>query len=71
VRFWPVVEICDRRFWAKNNGAKVNRRQNGVFLEHFLNILGQFLQKVVRFLQKSKEMERFLTILEKGGAFSR
>ena len=66
-----VMEIRDRRFWAKNDGAIVKMCQNGAFLEHFLQFLGRFLQKVVRFLQKTKEMERFLRILERGGSLSR
>jgi len=65
------AEICDWRFWAKNNGAKVNRRHNGHFSERFLQFLAHFLQKVTRFLQKSREMKRFLTIMKKTGAFSR
>ena len=64
-------EIYDRRFWAKNNGAIVTWRHNGAFLDHFLNILGQFLQKTSRFLQKMERMERFLTLLKKTGSFSR
>jgi len=45
--------------------------QNQTFLEHFLNILGRFLQKVVRFFQKLREIERFLGILKKAQSFSR
>jgi len=45
--------------------------QNRPFLEHFLQFLGLFLQKVAHFLQKSKEMERFLEILKKARVFSR
>jgi len=59
------------RFWAKNNGAKVKVCQNRPFLEHFLQILVYFFQKPARFLQKSREIERFLQILEKAGSFSR
>jgi len=65
------AEIFDRRFWAKNNGAKVKVCQNGAFLKHFLNILGHFLQKVLCFLQKLKETERFSKILKKTPSFSR
>jgi len=66
-----VLKIHNRRFWAKNNGAKVNRCQNGAFLKHFLNILGHFFQKPIRFLQKSQEIDLFLTILKKTGSFLR
>ena len=65
------MENCDRRFWAKNDGAKVKGRQNGLFLEHFLQFLEHFFQKVGCFLQKWREIERFLGILEKGGSLSR
>ena len=64
-------EIYNRRFWAKNDGAKVKGRQNGLFLERFSQFLDHFLQKATRFLQKSREMERFLAILKKAGSFSR
>jgi len=66
-----ILEFRDLRFWAKNDGAKVKVGQNGVFLKHFLNILGRFLQKRHRFFQKPREIERFLTILKKTGAFLR
>jgi len=56
--------MSDLRFWAKNGGAKVKVCQNRTFLE-------RFLQKMVQFLVKSREIERFLTILEKGCSFSR
>ena len=66
-----LAKIRDRCFWAKNVGAKVNMRQNGAFLDHFLNILSRFSQKVVRFFQKWDRFMRFLQILKKRGSFSR
>ena len=69
--FLGVLEFYDRRFWPKNNGAKVRVCHRGPFLESFLHFLEVFLQKVGCFLRKSGEMERFLTILKKTGSFSR
>ena len=69
--FLGVVEICDRRFWAKNNGAIVEGCHMGVFLERFSRFLGDFSQKVARNLQKSKEIEQFLAILKKARSLSR
>ena len=66
-----VKKIRDRRFWAKNNGAKVRLCQNRAFLERFSQFLERFSQKRSRFLQKVREIERFLTILKKRGSFSR
>jgi len=63
--------MSDPHFWAKNGGAKVKVCQNGAFLKRFLQILERFSQKVVRFLQKSREIERFSTILKKARSFSR
>ncbi|MCH9022583.1 MAG: hypothetical protein IID32_07440 [Planctomycetes bacterium] len=65
------AEIFNRRFWPKNDGAKVRVCQKRAFLEHLLNILGHFFQKSIRFMQKRREIERFLQILKKAPAFSR
>ncbi|MCH9021821.1 MAG: hypothetical protein IID32_03555 [Planctomycetes bacterium] len=66
-----LAKNCDRCFWAKNDGAIVKVCQNRAFLEHFFNILGQFSRKVARFLQKLKEIERFLKLLKKEVALLR
>ena len=63
------MEIRDRRFWAKNDGAIARGCHMRVFLERFSRFLGRFSQKRCWFLQKSKEMERFLKILKKGGRY--